>query len=71
MVRIGDWGTYDVVRGFIVLTLEVQIMLKWVVLTALANSRAVDSDVEFSPSLLLDLEGRFREGYSTRLLAWF
>jgi len=40
-------------------------MLQWIVLTSLSNSRAMDRDIEFAPSLFADLEGWLVEGYFT------
>lgn len=51
--------------GLVALALEVQIVLEWVILSALSDGCAVDCDIEFTPSLFRDSERRLVEGYST------
>lgn len=56
--------TYNGVLGLVALVLEVQVVLERVVLSALSNGCAVNGDVEFTPSLFRDPEGRLVEGCS-------
>lgn len=59
--------TYNGVLGLVALALKVQIMLERVVLSALSDGRAMNGDVEFTPSLLIDSKRRLVEGWSAML----